>query len=75
MLKRHQEKHKRLMYAAGTIAAAVINCAPRGEGAKVWSASDFVPDYDAKQEEVPQTDEEMIKSMAKFFGVGPGKPN
>ena len=62
------------MYAAGTITAAIYNV-HRSEGAKVLSGVDFVPDYEGKKVEEPQTEEEMIASMAAFFGAGPGKPN
>jgi len=68
LLNRHVEAHKRAMYAAGTVAAAVINSNPYRSGEPV-SALDFVPNYE------PRTDEEMIESMANLFGSGPGMPN
>jgi hypothetical protein len=43
-----------------------------------WStAVDFVPEWSKEKElaTVPQNDDEMIASMAAFFGCGPGKPN
>jgi hypothetical protein len=48
----------------------------RGENTTAVTALDFVPEWSKEKEEaLPETDEEMIASMVKFFGCGPGKPN
>ena len=49
----------------------------RGKNSKVLTALDFVPEWNEEEEIklLPKTDEEMIASMAAFFGTGPGKPN
>jgi hypothetical protein len=58
-------------FAAGITAAAVANFAMgRDEKSKVWTALDFVPDWERQEPEpeVELTDEQMIQSMNKFFG-------
>jgi hypothetical protein len=75
--ERHKRKFREQRFAAGIVAAAVANCAMgRAAKSRVFTALDFVPDWgNVEEEEIPLTDEEMIESMKKFFGVGPGKPN
>jgi hypothetical protein len=48
----------------------------RAEGSPWRTALEFVPEWNKKEvAPIPETDEEMIASMAAFFGCGPGKPN
>jgi hypothetical protein len=48
----------------------------RGEGSTALTALDFVPEWAKKEIPViPETEDEMIASMADFFNCGPGKPN
>jgi hypothetical protein len=73
--ERHDEEFRRLRFCAGLIAASVENYAmTRSEEAPWKTALDFVPEW-KKAPMIPETDEEMIASMVRFFGNGPGKPN
>ena len=72
--ERHAEEFRRQRFCAGIVAAEVKNWAMTREKDTPWAtALDFVPEW--SKEKQPQTEEEMIASMAAFFGCGPGKPN
>jgi hypothetical protein len=75
LLERKNEEFRKQRFCAGIVAAMVANSAmTRGENSKAMTALDFVPEWN-KEEEL-KTDEEMIFSMANFFGCGPGsRPN
>jgi hypothetical protein len=65
------------MFAAGTIAAAILNTAPFGDPNRTAANPlDFVPGHEPKEEKVeqPESDGERLTQMLAFFGCGPGGP-
>jgi len=77
LLERKREEFRKERFCAGIVSAMVANTSmARGEDSKVWSALDFVPEWNKEEEmAIPKTDDEMIASMIRFFGTGPGMPN
>jgi hypothetical protein len=77
LLERHNEEFRKARFCAGIVAAMVANSSmTRGEDSATLTALDFVPEWNKKEAPgIPETDEEMIATMAAFFNCGPGKPN
>lgn len=69
-----------MRYQVGILAATIRNMLLE-EGAEPIDPLIYVPDYVKRQKMQEEaaantlTDEQLIKSMASFFGCGPGRPN